>query len=283
METESENHWKDSCKKVKGILRSLTPLKSSPESLSIFSTVFYPHVSDTELLDLGIQLHRLDMKTGKSAPPTIRYFRPRATFPDRFPDTSNACRKSLSLNAVWRIADREAVHPESSPMIDKDRFTILPWALEATYANYSFEMTQDEELELGHLSSAKGNYGWVWDHERDARINAARSCSPSKNCMRESEFAILNDVPTHLRCYSKKRLSTRLTHSSSKDELLADNSCHAWATVSIPECGTDSRPSRDEIGALVCTMLETMVCEKPLSDDERPRKYGHVFPVSLPM
>jgi hypothetical protein len=30
-------------------------------------------------------------------------------------------------------------------MIDKDRLTILPWTLETTYANYSFETTQDEE------------------------------------------------------------------------------------------------------------------------------------------
>lgn len=139
---------------------------------------------------------------------------------------------------------------------------------------------------LGHNLSvyrALSNYQILILSERDCRNEVVwtRRCCPSKSCLHEKEFAILNEVPIYLRSGWRKCLSTRFSRSSSKDELLGDNQCHAWASRSIPECGTDSRPSRDELGALVCTMMETMLCEKPFSNDERPRKYDRVFPVNL--
>ena len=99
----------------------------------------------------------------------------------------------------------------------------------------------------------------------------------------EKEFKILGIVPGSIRTGWSKALTTRVTHHSSAEELLGDNQCHLFGDASVPRCGDNSRPSRDEIVVLVHTMLTTMICEKPSVVDDRPSRYDSVFPVGLPL
>ena len=74
---------------------------------------------------------------------------------------------------------------------------------------------------------------------------------------------------------------TRVTRLNGGDELPVDHRCHVWASAWIAQCRDDSRPSRDEVVVLVCTMLETMLAKKS-TRDAGPRSYNPEFPVSLP-
>lgn len=92
-------------------------------------------------------------------------------------------------------------------------------------------------------------------------------------------------VPISLESYQRKRPDPGVivTRSSDGDGLLVGYGCHLWASGDIGQCGDNSRPSRDEILALVYIMLESMLCTKSLIHDVGPRSYNPEFPVSLPL
>lgn len=57
---------------------------------------------------------------------------------------------------------------------------------------------------------------------------------------------------------------------------------YIWATADVGTCGDNSRPSRDEVAALTCTMLDSMWQETLSIREDRPRRED-MFPVSQPL
>lgn len=59
-----------------------------------------------------------------------------------------------------------------------------------------------------------------------------------------------------------------------------DDQSYLRTTVEVGTCGDDSRPSRDEVAALACAMLDSMWHERLSINDEQPRRDNNIFPVS---
>lgn len=85
------------------------------------------------------------------------------------------------------------------------------------------------------------------------------------SCIGE-KFEALKMVPFSLRTYWP-RLGT------------LDKQTYIWAIADVGTCGDNSRPSRDEVAALACTMLDSMWQENLSIREERPRRED-MFPVS---
>lgn len=97
-----------------------------------------------------------------------------------------------------------------------------------------------------------------------------RECAAHDDSCTGEKFKALKMVPFSLRTSLPKKLGAQ------------DKQTYIWATADVGTCGDNSRPSRDEVAALACTMLDSMWQENLSIRDERPRRED-MFPVSQPL
>lgn len=155
---------KRSCKKLKKILRGLSPNPARQNSLEFGDREYNPHIFDTELLRLGIQVHYVDIETGFISPPANTFFLPRADFPE----ISDACKQAWStLNDVWGDADHEASKAEDKTNLFSDEPSLFPADLIFTFEEYSFEGKSDISNPFHSTYPPEGvqpsRYGWICD------------------------------------------------------------------------------------------------------------------------
>ncbi|KAJ5371320.1 uncharacterized protein N7496_007412 [Penicillium cataractarum] len=274
METDTAQLIK-SCKKLERILESLLPNPSRPSSLVIGKEDYNPHIFETELLRLGIELHHIVIETGSISPPAKTFFLPKTDFTE----ISDACKQNTSwIKVCWGEAIHAAAKPKGERKLFSDKPELFALALLFDFEEYSFEgkkgLDGSFNLDSFHFrrppeAVQPSRYGWMCDHEtKDIRSNPRF----------KREFQVLDTVPDEMRHFRRRSVHTGVTRLSGGDELLVDYRCHVWAYNWVGQCGNDSRPSRDEIVVLVYTMLESMLCA---THNAGQRSYNPNFPTLL--
>lgn len=61
---------------------------------------------------------------------------------------------------------------------------------------------------------------------------------------------------------------------------IQDNQSYLSTVSDVDTCGDNLRPSRDEVAALACAMLDSMWYEWLSINDEQPYTDSKIFPVS---
>jgi hypothetical protein len=154
---------KRSCKKFKKILRGLSPNPDTRHSLEFGDREYNPHIYDTELLRLGIQVHHIDIETGSISPPGKIYFLPRTDFPD----ISDSSKQNISLNEFWGDGILQAAEPKDEKRLFSDESDIFAPGLVLTFEQYSFEGNRDIASTFDSLWPPEGVpptlYGWIYD------------------------------------------------------------------------------------------------------------------------
>ena len=164
METDTAQ-LKRSCKNFKKILRSLPPNPARPNSLEFGREDYNPHILDTELIRLGIQLHHINIETGSispDSPPAKTFFLPR---PD-FPDISDAGKQDINLNDVWGDAMCEEHEPKDEKKLFSDEPELFALDLVLTFEEYSFEGNRGWSSFCSRRfpeAVQPSRYGWIYD------------------------------------------------------------------------------------------------------------------------
>ncbi|KAF3388695.1 hypothetical protein F1880_004323 [Penicillium rolfsii] len=241
------------------ILHALRPVTSDPESLDYKSPEYNPVISDEELSNLQIQFHHLDIETGDVSPSSIPCFLPKTDLPevldgdDFYPNVFDGVEKKI-------VSLKECGWSETSTISSSD---IFPDCLWYDLVNFSFEKNDDYALYRKFTDPGGPNiYGWIDDDESFKGVFLASIFNDGER------VEVLRMVPSSQRTIWRKKLGT------------PDQQTYRWALAELRTCGDNSRPSRDEVAALACTMLDCMWQANPSIHEEQSRR-DDMFPTLL--
>ncbi|KAJ5175318.1 uncharacterized protein N7482_001195 [Penicillium canariense] len=268
-----------SCDDLFAILRLLPPVSMDPDSLSIFSGSYNPVISDGELIRLGIRFDHLDIETGDVSSPAIPCFLPRTNFPD----ISEVLQQDHASNDVFECADEAGANRQGSPDLFKGRLDIFPDGLILAFDKYSFEGSEDLEMEDRDNDRQLIRYGWVTDYETWKRVDYSNrqhdDCHNQENVSDDVEFEMRHNGRHWI--VNGWVIDDESDSDSRHDACQNQRKLRALNMAEVGTCGDNSRPSRDEVAALACAMLDSMWCESLSINNERPHKDNDLFPTLL--